>query len=577
MSRARPTPGEIATVVLVAGLLVVAVPQVGALYWSPKVAIGLLAIGPGLAALAVAALTGDRAAQAGAGLLGVAALATVLSPSPALAVVGLYNEGTGLVFVALVVAAWALGRRLRAAGRDLLVWVLLGAGLVNAVMAWLQMSHVRNAPLFDRLDGRAVGLLGNPVHATAFLVGVVALAAERWPGRRGPDARPEGEAQVDDRARSWLNLATIAILASAVQLTGGRIGLVLMAVVLVRLVVRVGIRGAMPVLGVLAVGVVVAVVALPSGTGAAGRLASGESGGAIGGRIDRWSMAVPAVRDRPVLGVGPGLYRRATSPHTTTAAARAFGADSVNRDAHNVLVQAIVTMGVLGLLAFGLWVVLAAFGSGGELLWFVIVGGASLLFQPLYVGLTPVLALAFGAAGAREPRPMGTPLVVLATLLALVGGTAGVALLRADRLLELASVDSELAAARAAPGALPVWSEPYTVLSRLETRLATTRDEPVRRRLAIDAARHATERDPSDPGVWILLGRLELDRGRWDRAERALSEARRWNPRSTAALGGLAAIAEASGRHARADALCRTARAARPHLTCPEPLSRRGG
>ena len=62
-----PTAGEWLAIVVAALLLVVASPQVFSAYWSPKVAVGLFVLVPGLLALGWAARTGDRAALAGAG------------------------------------------------------------------------------------------------------------------------------------------------------------------------------------------------------------------------------------------------------------------------------------------------------------------------------------------------------------------------------------------------------------------------------------------------------------------------------------------------------------------------------
>ena len=83
---------------------------------------------------------------------------------------------------------------------------------------WLQMSSSFSGGLFDRVDGRAPGLLGNPVHATAFLVGAFALAVER--------AREA--VATSTRATRAGYIAACALFASGVQLSGGRTGLVLL-------------------------------------------------------------------------------------------------------------------------------------------------------------------------------------------------------------------------------------------------------------------------------------------------------------------------------------------------------------
>ena len=565
---------EMAVAGLVVAWLVVASPQFVTLYWAPKVAIALIAVGPGLVALGLAARGGDGAARAGIAFLVIAALATALSPSPLLSLVGPYNDGNGLLFLAVVLGAWALGRRSTARGRDVLVGAILVAAVVNTVMVWLQMSSAFSGDLFERVDGRGVGLLGNPVHTTGFLVGAAALAAELWP--TAADAHV-ATGRLDARSRAWLVLMAIAGFASAVQLAGGRIGLVLLVLVAVRTVVRVGPRRAGAVVAMLVLGVVIATVALPTDTGAADRLAtSGQS--SLGGRVDRWRLAVPAVAERPVLGIGPGLYRRATSPHNTPAAARAYGADSLNQDAHNLFVQTLVTTGILGLVALLAWLVLAAVGARGPLLWFAIIGGASLLVQPPFIGVTPVLALALGAAASRPARPFGRAALTIAISVAVVGALVGGLLLRGDHLVQIAGAEFDVTAAREAPRALPVWAEPYLVLSRVESYEAITTRRPARWKSAIAAARAAVRRDPSDPGSWIVYGSLELNHGSRRRAEAAFREARRWNPYSTAALGLLAGLAESRGDHARAAALCATARAGRPpraKLVCPTGLRTR--
>jgi hypothetical protein len=576
----RPRPGEYGTLLLVAGLLLGALPGAFAVFWSPKAALVLTMAGPGLVALVVAAVARDRAAWAGLGFLAVAGLATLLSPSPLLALTGLYNEGTGLLFLVAVVGAWAFGRRLGAPARALLAAVLLGAAAVNAVMVWLQMSSAFHGGLFLTVDGRGLGLLGNPVHATGFLVGATALAAELMPGRatapadvpaadpaRGPDGST-GAGALAPGTQQLVLLVLVAVYASAVQLTGGRIGLVLLVLVAVRALVRLRMRRTALVVAAAVIGIVVATAAFPAGSGAAGRLA-GSGSSTLSGRIDRWELAGPAVAARPVLGIGPGLYRRATSPHDTAAAARAYGADSLNRDAHDLFVQIVVTTGIVGLLAFGLWLALAARGARGPLAWFVLFGAASLLFQPSFVGLTPVLALALGAAAPRPARRFGRAGTAVAVVFALIGAGFGVLLVRGDIVLADAARDHAVGRARAATRALPLWPEPALTRAQIEVTAATRAGRPVPWAAVAAAARDAARRDPSDPAAWIVLGGAEQARGHQASAARAYETARRWNPESTAALAALARMADRDGDTSRVRRLCADLHAVNPAATCP--------
>src|SRR3954469_15804778 len=127
--RARPRPGEWATVAYAGGLLVLGLPNVSGFYWTPKAALLLVALIPGLVALPRLVVARERAAIAAAAFLGVSALATVLSPSPLLSLVGLYIESSSLLFVAALVGSWALGRGLSAPAARALGSVVIAAGV----------------------------------------------------------------------------------------------------------------------------------------------------------------------------------------------------------------------------------------------------------------------------------------------------------------------------------------------------------------------------------------------------------------------------------------------------------------
>jgi O-antigen ligase len=551
--------GEWATLAFVAALLVLALPSVFATTWTPKSAVALVALVPGVLVLVRGAVGRDRAAIVAVAFLAAASLATVLSPSPRLSLVGLYNDGTGLLFVGVVIGAWALGRRLSPRATRLLGSVVLAGAVANAVMAWLQMSSsFGNDGLFQRYDGRAPGFLGNPVHVSALLVGAFALALER-----ACAPAPESGRRTDRIAY----LAACALFASGVQLSGGRTGLVLIGVVVLIALVRHGWRSTLVAAALVVVGVTIASVAFTAGTGAAGRLAGTDSGG-IGGRVDRWRLAIPAVEDRPVLGTGPGLWRRATSPHDTVAAARAFGAEALYQNAHNLFVEYAVTTGVVGVALLAAWLVLAALGARGELVWFAAFGAVSLLLQPQVIGLTPVLALALGAAGPTRLPGLGAAGRALAAVGVVVGVAAGAALVRGDHEFGRAADDGCPATARRAADLLPLWPDPAAFAARLETDDRGCAPGGMGRDARRDL-RTAIRRDPSWPTAWSSLADLELAGGRTGAARRAYEQALHWNPQSTLALAGLAGIAREDGRATDAARLCRRYHALLPDGVCP--------
>lgn len=553
--------GEWATALVAGLLLVVASPQVLALYWTPKVALALLVIGPGLVALILAARGHDRAALAALAFLLIAGLATLLSPAPKLSLFGLYNHGTGWIFIAVVVGMWALGRRFSVMGAQRLEWVLLVAATVNGAMVWLQNARTLNGAVFKVIDGRPPGLLGNPVHATALFLGAFGLATELW--------RRERIAAHPSRERMMILLALALLFASGIELAGGRTGIVVLVAVVVVAVVRIGARRAVPLGVVLVLGVGAASFAAADGTGAASRVA-GSGGSAFAGRIDRWKLARPAVEARPLLGVGPGLYRRGTSRYATAASARAFGPDSLNIDAHNLVVEYLVTTGVLGTIALLAWLGFAGRGARGPLMWFAALGGVSLLVQPEFVGLTPVLALALGASKRGPPaRSIPWPMSLAAGAAVLVAIIAGVGLLRGDARQREAVADLDPATSRAAVRAIPVWPEPDVALAHAYSSVARTKKRPTDWRRAIAAARAARRRDPSAPEVLITLGGLELAHGSVDRAKVAYEDAMKWNPESVIAALGLANVASRQDHQETSNRWCLRAKRFAPRLHCP--------
>src|SRR5438552_1057106 len=148
------------------GLLlpVVFSPSVSAPTWTPRAALLLLVIAVGLPRLAV--LLGGPArpaALAAVAFLAVGAVSAALAGTPALAVFGLYGWGTGLLFIAALVAAWALGAPAGGKGPRSIEGALLVAVGINVAVTLVQGAFDLRAEPFSRYQGRAAGLLGNPV------------------------------------------------------------------------------------------------------------------------------------------------------------------------------------------------------------------------------------------------------------------------------------------------------------------------------------------------------------------------------------------------------------------------------
>src|SRR5207249_4647508 len=142
--------------------------------------IALLAVG--LPRLVLLASRGEQraAARAASAFVGVAAVSAALAPNHTVAFFGLYNWGTGFLFVVALASAWALGASLDAPARRELEVAVLAAVLVNAVLGLVETVVDLDDFHLGKVFGRAMGLLGNPIHlGTACAAGLALLAVRR--------------------------------------------------------------------------------------------------------------------------------------------------------------------------------------------------------------------------------------------------------------------------------------------------------------------------------------------------------------------------------------------------------------
>src|SRR5205823_4892762 len=136
-------------------------------FWSPRAVVVLVLAAAGLPVLVRLALVRSDVrwpAWAAAGFVAWAGLSTALSPHPQLALLGHYNQGTGLLFVAGLAGAWALGSASGDGGRMLVERAVLLGALVNAGIAVLQTAVNLDRLHLGLVDDRAPALLGNSVH-----------------------------------------------------------------------------------------------------------------------------------------------------------------------------------------------------------------------------------------------------------------------------------------------------------------------------------------------------------------------------------------------------------------------------
>lgn len=507
--------------------------SVSAQAWSPRAAVLLLVAAFGLPRLLPLLRSEARpTALAAVVFLAIAALATALSRQPILSLFGLFSWGTGLLFVAVLVSAWALGTSVDEPGVSLFENALIAGILVNAVVAVVQGAFSLDTEPFTRYEGRAAGLLGNPVFLGTLMLGGLALLL--------PRVRTNGP--------RWA--AATVVVAAALQLSGSRFALALAVGTGVILVAR-WRQSAVLAIGALALGLLLGV-----GIGAAGGTTTGsgrvQAGGETVGttaRVHAWATAGHAIAARPVLGSGPGRFRAATSRFRDLALVRAEGADRLFVDAHNIVVEYTTTTGLVGVTALLVWVVLACRRARGPLLGFAVLVLVMHLVEPQSVATTPLAFLALGVGGRATVSALNRLLIGVTTVLVVFALGAAGRLLYGDFQLRQAILDTNAVVAEKAVQTLPPWAEPAEVAGRTELFRAISTGAPDAQAATLAWDREATRRDKTDPTAWSVLAEARLFFGDASGAQRDFREALQWDPWSVRALNGLANAALASGDH----------------------------
>ncbi|HET7486573.1 MAG TPA: O-antigen ligase family protein [Acidimicrobiales bacterium] len=497
--------------------------------WAPKAALCLVLLFPGLVVLARLVAARSPAAVAATAFLAAAAVSTALSDRPAQSLVGPANWGTGWLLLAAAAAAWAVGVVAGDRRRRELVVVLMAVTVVNAGVAWLQA----------RTDvGRTRGLMGNAVFLGGLAAGGLFLLARRLGRERG----------------SWWWVPAIALVAGAVQLSGGRAATVLAVVAVLASLPGAGAARSAVVVGAVILGVAVAPVGakgvvLGSTRSAPSAVATAASGDT---RVALWRISAGAVAERPVVGYGPGRFAAATGRRYTPAAAQEH---VVLRDAHNWVVGTAVTTGLLGLGLLLAWLTLAARGARGPLAGFAVIVAVSSLVQPLHVALTPMAMLALGAAGGdavrRRARPLPVPVLRgawgVAGLAGLAVGIAGaVVLVTGQAVLQRGVAGDSQAQVRLARTLSPPWPDLLLKAASVEATYGIREGEPHKQR-TLELTRRAALLDPTDPILWSELGFVEAQWGTTDRAAAAFRRGLEANPWDVSSLEGSADLARARG------------------------------
>jgi hypothetical protein len=274
---------------------------------------------------------------------------------------------------------------------------------------------------------------------------------------------------------------------------------------------------------------------------------TGRLGSAAGqNRYQFWSSAVREFRSEPLTGTGAGTFELWWT--------RDGESDETVRDAHSLYMQTLGELGIVGiaLLAAFLLTILAGGGRaallagtrGRERLVAALAGCAAFSLTAVYdwtwqIPVLPVAVLllasvliapASNGERDREPKPFGLPLRAAIAVLALAAIAAIAIPLASTSLLRQSEADARagdlqgaLDKARSAQNVLPGSAAP-----RLQQALVLEQAgdlEP-----AAAAARAATRRESTNWRNWLVLSRLEAERGRAAAAVAAYSKAESLNP-----------------------------------------------
>jgi O-antigen ligase len=271
------------------------------------------------------------------------------------------------------------------------------------------------------------------------------------------------------------------------------------------------------------------------------------------GRYQFWQAALDASATHPWKGIGPGTFEFWWARHATT--------DGFIRNAHTLYFETLAETGIIGLALLGgllLWVlgvaVRRSLRAPAELrLWIAAATGGLAAFmtsaalewvwQMAAIAVAVMALAAVIVAGrddaAPEPPParrravprVGIALLAAAALGAVVVPLAGAVATRESR-------------AAAAQGHLTAALRHSLTGERLQPYAATPQ---LQRALVLEAAgdlapaaaaaRAATADEPTNWRTWLVLARLDAERGAVTAAIDELRRARRLNPRSTLLIG----------------------------------------
>lgn len=566
-----------AQIAIVAGIVLLTVayiPGFSSSTWVPKEAVLAVLAAAGLPVLLTLSIgrgivsRQTRLAARMASLFVFFGLVSALfSKAPGIALVGLYQQGTGWVFIAGVAGCWALSTRLGEKARELFQTLIVFAAIANAVVAIVQLTGKLNnlgLPLYSGV--LPDGLQSNPFELGALMTGVLALVETRFRGN----------------PRKWY--LPIAIIMVADGASGERLPQLLVFAVLARAAWHVlgphATRSAREIkrlvaLGVLSIGgLVVGYLAYSWSTATAAfqRVTTSTSQETFGQRFTAWHEGLRSFSHNFLIGAGPGQFRAATSSLFPLSFMK-LAPDMVFTDAHNFIVEYLTTTGILGAGALLVWLGVILYRARGPFAAAALVMLVVELAEPLNVGVfpvafallacsTPLFSPKTESADALQPAEVPTRLPTTARVLvgvfAIVGVVAATCFvvgdgldLRASQQFGLLQDKAALSNAGIANVLLAPWPDPASNLGQTHFYLSLG-DHPSERPQAVYWAEVAVSRDPTNPSLLVALASYEMDAGQYRAAQQSAAEAAKYLPWFPSALNLAGVASLALGEHSQA-------------------------
>jgi hypothetical protein len=498
--------------------------------FTPKYALMLILAALGIVPLIRLAIRSRYAWQARTAIAFVlaATLSAAISPSPLVGFFGLYEWGEGMIFFLALASAWALGATLDAVGREwLLRGLLIGVG-ANAIAAVAQvLFHLttQSADLsgFGLFDGdQADGMMGNPIHLEALLVGGLALILGRACRER------------------WTWLPVVALFTAALELSSERWGVLLLAVICCYALWAYGVK-AMRFIAASFVGFVIPIVS-GSGETLSRRVSSSSTAATYTLRAGAWITSAKAtILHAPLLGFGPGEARNAIFRYQSSSFIRELTPNRDFTDMHDLFVNVFVMTGLVGFALFIAFCVGSTWRVRGAFLGFAVFALGAELVDPMNVAVTPLAFLALGAAltasrgdpflPAGDPRPVA-PRWKLQVALGCVALIPAVILVVGDAVERSADQHFSLSSAKLANALMPIWPQTADELGEIYAYESLV--DPSTRASDLTLSRDwysdAASRDPSDAAEWAQLAEANVVISHYGAARTAVNEALRDEP-----------------------------------------------